>query len=93
MSRRPRKSRSDEVSACTSMTRLSGPEAKPITSGSKFQAEMEEYKKLNERFEAARREHEKRLVPPPLDLFPLEVFKRAGVKATTRVGKTTASLI
>ncbi len=72
---------------------LAGPDAKPITSGPEFQAEMEEHKKEKERFEAARREHEKRLAPPPLDLFPLEVFKRAGVTATTRVGKTTASLI
>jgi hypothetical protein len=72
---------------------MAAPEARPITSGPEFQAEMEEYKKLKERFEAARREHEKRLAPPPLDLFPLEVFKKAGVTGTTRVGKTTASLI
>lgn len=73
--------------------RLSGPENRPITSGPEFQAEMEEHKKLKERLETLRKEHEKRLAPPPLDLFPLEVFKRAGVRATTRVGKTTASLI
>jgi len=72
---------------------LTGPEAKPITSGPEFEAELEELKKLKERFETARKEHEKRLAPPPLDILPLEVFKRAGVKATTRVGKTTASLI
>jgi hypothetical protein len=72
---------------------LTGPEAKPITSGPEFEAEREDLKKLKARLEAARREHEKRLAPPPLDLFPLEVFKRAGVTATTRVGKTTASLI
>src|SRR5215813_12999472 len=73
--------------------RLSGPEPKPITSGPEFQAEREEYEKLKERLETLRKEHEKRLAPPPLDLFPLDVFKRAGVTATTRVGKTTASLI
>src|SRR5499433_1435703 len=72
---------------------LTGPEAQPITSGPEFEAELEELKKLKERFETARKEHEKRLAPPPLDIPPLEVFKRAGVKATTRVGKTTASLI
>src|SRR5215475_2768078 len=73
--------------------RLSGPEPKPITSGPEFEAEREELKNLKARLEAARKEHEKRLAPPPLDLFPLDVFKRAGVKATARVGKTTASLI
>jgi hypothetical protein len=72
---------------------LTGPENKPITSGPEFQAELQEYQKLRQRFEAARKEHEKRLAPPPLDFFPIEVFKRAGVTATTRVGKTTASLI
>jgi hypothetical protein len=72
---------------------LTGPEAKPITSGPEFEAEREELEKLKARLEAARKEHEKRLAPPPLDLFPLDIFKRAGVKATTRVGKTTASLI
>jgi hypothetical protein len=72
---------------------LKGPEPKPITSGPEFQAEMEEYKKLKERREALRKEHEKRLAPPPLDLFPIDVFKRAGVTTTTGVGKTTASLI
>lgn len=72
---------------------LSGPEPKPITSGPEFQAEMEEHKKLKERFETLRKQHEKRLVPPALDLLPLDVFKRAGLTATTRVGKTTASLI
>jgi hypothetical protein len=72
---------------------LTGPEAKPITSGPEFEAEREELKKLKARLETARKEHEKRLAPPPLDLFPLDVFKRAGVTATTRVGKTTASLI
>src|SRR5215471_1605701 len=72
---------------------LTGPEAKPITSGPEFEAEREELEKLKARLEAARKEHEKRLAPPPLDLFPLDVFKRAGVTATTRVGKTTASLI
>jgi hypothetical protein len=54
---------------------------------------MEEYKKLQQRRETLRTEHERRLAPPPLDLFPLEVFKRAGVSATTRVSGTTASLI
>ncbi|MGH7908962.1 MAG: hypothetical protein ACRENW_03815 [Thermodesulfobacteriota bacterium] len=72
---------------------LTGPENRPITSGPEFQAEMEAYKKLKERFETARKEHEKRLAPPPLNLFPLEVFKRAGVKPITIVGNTTASLI
>jgi hypothetical protein len=72
---------------------LTGPEAKPITSGPEFEAEREELKRLKARLETARKEHEKRLAPPPLDLFPLDVFKRAGVTATTRVGKTTASLI
>lgn len=73
--------------------RLSGPENRPITSGPEFQAEMEEYEKLKARRETLRKEHQKRLAPPPLDLLPLEVFKKAGVTATTRVGKTTASLI
>ena len=73
--------------------RLSGPENRPITSGPEFQAEMEEYEKLKARLATLRKEHEKRLAPPALDLFPLEVFKKAGVTATTRVGKTTASLI
>lgn len=72
---------------------LTGQEAKPITSGPEFEAEREEFERLKARLEAARKEHEKRLAPPPLDLFPLDVFKRAGVTATTRVGKTTASLI
>jgi hypothetical protein len=58
-----------------------------------LRAEREAYNKQKERFETARREHERRLAPPPLDILPLEVFKRAGVTATTRVGKTTASLI
>jgi hypothetical protein len=49
---------------------LKGPEPKPITSGPEFQAEMEEYKKLQERRESLRKEHEKRLAPP-LDLFPM----------------------
>lgn len=73
--------------------RLSGPENRPITSGPEFQAEMEEHKKLRARLEALRKEHEKRLAPPPLDALPLEVFKRAGMKATTRAGASTASLI
>jgi hypothetical protein len=72
---------------------LKGPEPKPITSGPEFEAELEEYKKLKERREALRKEHEKRLAPHPLDLLPIDVFNRAGVKATTIVGKTTASLI
>src|SRR4030095_10307651 len=72
---------------------LKGPEPKPITSGPEFEAELEEYKKLKERREALRKEHEKRLTPHPLDLLPIDVFNRAGVKATTIVGKTTASLI
>jgi hypothetical protein len=72
---------------------LKGPGPKPITSGPEFDAELEEYKKQRERFETLRKEHEKRLAPPPLDRFPIDVFKRAGVTATTRVGKTTASLI
>ena len=73
--------------------RLSGPENRPITSGPEFQAELEEYEKLKARLETLRKEHEKRLAPPPLDLFPLEVFKKVGVTATTRVGTSTASLI
>jgi hypothetical protein len=73
--------------------RLSGPENRPITSGPEFKAEMEEHKKLRARLEILRKEHEKRLAPPPLNVLPLEVFKNAGMKATTRVGKTTASLI
>jgi hypothetical protein len=73
--------------------RLSGPENRPITSGPEFDAEREEYKKLKERREILRREHEKRLAPPPLNLLPLEVFKRNRVTAKTRVGKSTASLI
>jgi hypothetical protein len=72
---------------------LSAPENRPITSGPEFQAELEEHRKLTKQFETAKKEHEKRLAPPPLDLFPLDVFKRAGVTATTRVSKTTASLI
>src|SRR5262245_61225114 len=72
---------------------LTGPGAKPITSGPEFEAEREEFERQKARFEAARKEREKRLAPPPLNLFPLDVFKRAGVTATTRVGKTTASLI
>src|SRR5262245_35044380 len=58
-----------------------------------LQAEREAYNEQKERFETTRREQERRLAPPPLDILPLEVFKRAGVTATTRVGKTTASLI
>jgi hypothetical protein len=73
--------------------RLTGQEAKPVTSGPEFEAEREEFAKLKARLEAARKEHEKRLAPPLLDLFPLDVFKRARVTATMRVGKTTASLI
>ena len=49
---------------------LKVPEPKPITSVPEFQAEMEEYKKLQERRESLRKEHEKRLAPP-LDLFPM----------------------
>lgn len=72
---------------------MSGPEAKSSASGPEFQAEMDEYIKQKKRFETLKLEHEKRLAPPPLDLFPLEVFKKLGVTATTRVGKATASLI
>jgi hypothetical protein len=54
---------------------------------------MEAYKKLKERFETAGKEHEKRLAPPRLNFFPLEVLKRAGVTPITIVGNRTASLI
>jgi hypothetical protein len=74
-------------------SRIAGPEAKPIASGRGFQAEIDEYNKQKERFEAARQEHEKRSAPPALGLSPLEVFRKAGVTATTRVGKKIASLI
>jgi len=40
------------------------------------------------RFEMAKAEHKKRLAPLPLD-----VLKRAGLKTTTRVNKSTASLL
>jgi hypothetical protein len=66
---------------------LTGPEPKPITSGPEFQAEMEEYKKLKERHEALRKEHKKRLAPPPLDHFPIDVFKRARVTVWISGGK------
>lgn len=56
-------------------------------------AAIKDYEKLKRRFEAAKEEHEKRLSPLPLNVLPLDVLKRAGVKTTTRVGKTTASLI
>jgi hypothetical protein len=65
----------------------------PITSGPQFEAERAEFEKLRRRFELARAQHEKRLAPLPLDVLPLEVLKRAGVKTTTRVGQATASLI
>ena len=41
----------------------------------------------------AKAEHEKRLAPLPLGILPLDVLKRAGLKTTTRVNKSTASLL
>ena len=45
------------------------------------------------RFEMAKAEHKKRLAPLPLGILPLDVLKRAGLKTTTRVNKSTASLL
>lgn len=69
------------------------PEEEMITSGPEFEAELAEFEKLKQRFEEARARHEERIAPLPLEVLPLDVLKRAGVKTTTRVGKSTASLI
>ena len=55
--------------------------------------EQREFEELKRQFEIAKAEHKKRLAPLPLDVLPLEVFKKAGVKTTTIVSKKTASLI
>ena len=40
--------------------------------------EQREFEELKRQFEIAKAEHKKRLAPLPLDVLPLEVFKRWG---------------
>lgn len=54
---------------------------------------LRDFEEQKRRFEVAKADHERRLTPLPLDLLPLQVLIRAGVKTTTRVGRTTASLM
>lgn len=55
--------------------------------------ELRDVEEQKRRFEQAKAEHEKRLAPLPLGVLPLDVLKRAGLKTTTRVNKSTASLL
>jgi hypothetical protein len=66
---------------------------KPITSGPEFEAERAAVEEERRRYEAARQQHAQRLAPRPLGTLPLLVLKRAGLRSTTRVGKTTGALL
>jgi hypothetical protein len=54
---------------------------------------LRDFEEEKRRFEMAKAEHEKRLAPLALGILPLDVLKRAGLKTTTRVNKSTASLL
>ena len=54
---------------------------------------IKDFEEQKRRFEMAKALHQQRLAPLPLDILPLQVLSRAGLRTTTRVGPTTASLI
>jgi len=54
---------------------------------------LRDFEEQKRHFEIAKAEYEKRLAPLPLDVLPLDILKRAGSKTTTRVNKSTASLL
>jgi hypothetical protein len=65
----------------------------PVTSGPAWEAERAAFEQERRRFEAARQLHAQRLAPRPVEALPVQVLKPAGLRPTTRVGKTTASLL
>lgn len=54
---------------------------------------LRDFEEEKRRFDIAKTEHQKRLAPPPLGVFPLDVLKRTGLTTESRINQSTPALL